>query len=94
MSEVFLKVTNINKAFAGVQALKNVNLTINKGEICCLAGENGSGKSTLIKIIAGAYKPDNGEIEINAKRITRSCLKILFVRVSRSSIRIFRFFPI
>ena len=67
MSEVFLKVTNINKAFAGVQALKNVNLTINKGEICCLAGENGSGKSTLIKIIAGAYKPDNGEIEINGK---------------------------
>ena len=68
MSEVFLKVTNINKAFAGVQALKNVNLTINKGEICCLAGENGSGKSTLIKIIAGAYKPDDGEIEINGKR--------------------------
>ncbi len=68
MSEVFLKVTNINKAFAGVQALKNVNLTINKGEICCLAGENGSGKSTLIKIIAGAYKPDNGEIEINGKK--------------------------
>ena len=68
MSEVFLKVTNINKAFAGVQALKNVNLTINKGEICCLAGENGSGKSTLIKIIAGAYKPDDGEIEINGKK--------------------------
>ncbi len=68
MSEVFLKVTNINKAFAGVQALKDVNLTINKGEICCLAGENGSGKSTLIKIIAGAYKPDDGEIEINGKK--------------------------
>jgi len=68
MSEVFLKATNINKAFAGVQALKNVNLTINKGEICCLAGENGSGKSTLIKIIAGAYKPDSGEIEINGKK--------------------------
>jgi simple sugar transport system ATP-binding protein len=68
MSEVFLKVTNINKAFSGVQALKNVNLTINKGEVCCLAGENGSGKSTLIKIIAGAYKPDNGEIEINGRK--------------------------
>jgi simple sugar transport system ATP-binding protein len=71
MSDVFLKVNNVSKAFAGVQALKNVNLTINKGEICCLAGENGSGKSTLIKIIAGAYKPDEGDFEINGKKYTQ-----------------------
>lgn len=70
MSDVFLKINNVSKAFAGVQALKNVNLTVNKGEVCCLAGENGSGKSTLIKIIAGAYKPDEGDIEINGKKYT------------------------
>lgn len=69
MSDIFLKVTNVNKAFAGVQALKNVDLTIKKGEICCLAGENGSGKSTLIKIIAGVYTMDEGEVEVNGKRL-------------------------
>jgi len=66
MSEI-LKVTGISKNFGGVQALKNVNLTIHKGEIHCLAGGNGSGKSTLIKIISGVYKADSGKIEINGK---------------------------
>jgi simple sugar transport system ATP-binding protein len=51
-----------------VQALDNVNMSINKGEIQSLVGENGSGKSTLIKIIAGVVKPDEGEIIINGKR--------------------------
>lgn len=64
MSEI-LKVTGISKTFGGVQALKNVSLTIHKGEIHCLAGGNGSGKSTLIKIISGFYKADSGRIEIN-----------------------------
>lgn len=67
MAEEFLKVSNISKSFAGVKALEDVSLTINKGEIHCLVGENGSGKSTLIKIIAGVYEPDEGEIVINGK---------------------------
>jgi ABC-type sugar transport system ATPase subunit len=58
-----LKVTDIKKAFAGVQALKGVSLSIAPGEIHCLAGENGCGKSTLIKIISGVYAPDEGKIE-------------------------------
>ena len=62
-----LQVRGISKAFAGVQALDNVDLTIGRGEIHCLAGENGSGKSTLIKIIAGAQPPDSGEIIFNGK---------------------------
>ncbi len=65
MSENILKVTNIKKSFAGVRALKGVNLEIKKGEIHCLAGENGSGKSTLIKIISGVVERDSGEIEID-----------------------------
>ncbi len=68
MAEELLKVQNISKSYVGVQALDNVNMSINKGEIQSLVGENGSGKSTLIKIIAGVVKPDEGEIIINGKR--------------------------
>jgi simple sugar transport system ATP-binding protein len=63
----FLEVKNISKAFAGVQALDDVSISIDLGEIHCLVGENGSGKSTLIKIIGGVLKPDDGEIRINGK---------------------------
>ena len=58
-----LRVSGIKKAFAGVQALRGVSLSIAPGEIHCLAGENGCGKSTLIKIISGVYAPDEGKIE-------------------------------
>jgi ABC-type sugar transport system, ATPase component len=65
MEEVFLKLNNIHKTFDGVHALKGVNLTVNKGEIHCLAGENGCGKSTLIKTISGVHRADEGEITID-----------------------------
>lgn len=65
MPEYILKADNIQKSFAGVKALKGVNLEIEKGEIHCLAGENGCGKSTLIKIISGVYEMDSGELELN-----------------------------
>ncbi|MDY0093190.1 MAG: ATP-binding cassette domain-containing protein, partial [Candidatus Vecturithrix sp.] len=62
MADEFLVVKNVSKAFAGVQALDHVSVTICRGEIRCLVGENGSGKSTLIKVISGFYRPDDGEI--------------------------------
>ena len=68
MSDVFLRATKINKSFAGVHALTNVNLTVKKGEVRCLIGENGCGKSTLIKIISGVYIPDSGELEIEGHK--------------------------
>ncbi|HHY46488.1 MAG TPA: sugar ABC transporter ATP-binding protein [Firmicutes bacterium] len=71
MSRPFLEVRNVSKSFAGVRALENVSLTINQGEIRCLVGENGSGKSTLIKIIAGVYAPDHGDIIIGGKLFKR-----------------------
>ncbi|MBV9563080.1 MAG: sugar ABC transporter ATP-binding protein [Bradyrhizobium sp.] len=52
----------ISKSFPGVRALSGVNLEVRSGEIHGLVGENGAGKSTLIKIVAGAYAPDEGEI--------------------------------
>ncbi len=65
MDKEFLSVKNISKSFTGVQALKDVSMSIKQGEIRTLVGENGSGKSTLIKIIAGVYKRDEGEVIIN-----------------------------
>ena len=61
----FLEANNISKAFSGVQALEDVSISIDTGEIHCLVGENGSGKSTLIKIIGGVLRPDKGEIRIS-----------------------------
>ncbi len=55
-------VRSISKTFPGVHALREVNLTVEAGEVHCLLGQNGAGKSTLIKILAGAQPPDSGEL--------------------------------
>jgi len=60
--DVLLKIKGVSKEFPGVKALYNVDLTIKKGMVHALVGENGAGKSTLIKILAGVYKRDAGEI--------------------------------
>ncbi|CAN5200944.1 sugar ABC transporter ATP-binding protein [soil metagenome] len=52
----------ITKSFAGVPALRGVDLEVAAGEVHCILGQNGAGKSTLIKILSGAYQPDGGEI--------------------------------
>ena len=59
-----LDVRNVVKAFPGARALDGVNLDLYPGEIHALVGENGAGKSTLIKILAGVYAQDQGEIRI------------------------------
>ena len=68
MSEYILEMLNITKSFAGVQALKDVSLRCRPGQVCGLVGENGAGKSTLMKILAGAYSADAGEIIYKGKR--------------------------
>ena len=57
-----LELKNISKSFPGVKALDNVSAVFKPGEIHALVGENGAGKSTLMKIIAGIYQPDAGEV--------------------------------
>ena len=57
-----LELTDISKSFGGVQALRNVDFTLNAGQIHGLAGENGAGKSTLVKIIGGVHQPNSGSI--------------------------------
>ena len=64
---VLLKVTNISKAFPGVQALDGVSLTVKKGTVHALLGENGAGKSTLMKCIFGIYYADQGTVELEGK---------------------------
>ena len=62
-----IELQHISKAFGGKVANKNVNLTVNRGEILSILGENGSGKTTLMNIIAGIYFPDEGRILIDGK---------------------------
>ncbi|MGC8778615.1 MAG: ATP-binding cassette domain-containing protein, partial [Candidatus Caldatribacteriaceae bacterium] len=57
-----LEIHHLSKHFPGVQALREVSLDLTEGEIVGLVGENGAGKSTLVKILAGIYRPDGGEI--------------------------------
>jgi len=59
---IVLSMRNISKSFPGVQALKNVDFTLRKGEIHALMGENGAGKSTLIKVLTGVHPKDSGQI--------------------------------
>ncbi len=74
MSEAqpLLQMRRISKTFPGVQALKNVDLTVYPGEILALVGENGAGKSTLMRILSGAIPPDSdsGEILWDGRAVT------------------------
>jgi ABC-type sugar transport system ATPase subunit len=65
----FLIIDNISKNYGVVRALKNVSVTIKKGEVHTLLGENGAGKSTLIKIINGEETPDTGSITLDGKTV-------------------------
>ena len=67
-NDVILEMNNISKFFGKNQVLKNVSLSMRKGEVLGLIGENGAGKSTLIKILCGFHKMDGGEIILNGKK--------------------------
>jgi len=64
-----LELRGITKAYPGVQALDNVSLTFNRGEVHAIAGENGAGKSTLIKVLSGAIRPDAGSVALDGKEL-------------------------
>ncbi len=70
--ECILEMRGIDKTFPGVHALRAVDLDVRVGEILGLVGENGAGKSTLVKILAGAYGRDAGEILIAGEAVEAS----------------------
>jgi D-xylose transport system ATP-binding protein len=64
-----LELRGVSKAFGAVQALYEVDFHVANGEVMALVGDNGAGKSTLIKIIAGIYSSDSGEILYNGEPV-------------------------
>ena len=69
LSKPIIKVKNIKKIFGGIKALEGVSIDFYPGEVHCIVGENGAGKSTLVKIIAGTYIKDEGEINYFGKNV-------------------------
>ena len=64
-----LELSGISKHFGAIQALTNVSLALNPGEVVGLMGDNGAGKSTLVKIIAGNYPPSHGSIQMLGRKV-------------------------
>ncbi len=65
-----VEMRNIYKSFGGTHAVEDVSVAVAGGEVLGVVGHNGAGKSTLIKILAGAYRMDSGEIHIRGERVT------------------------
>ena len=57
-----LKISNLSKSFGGINAVSNINMDIEKGQIAGLIGPNGAGKTTFFNLLTGMYEPTSGEI--------------------------------
>lgn len=66
-----LQLKDINSFYGGIQALKNINIDVNEGEIVTLIGSNGAGKSTTLKTISGQVKPKTGELIYKGENIVK-----------------------
>ncbi|MER7015875.1 sugar ABC transporter ATP-binding protein [Saccharopolyspora sp. NPDC000359] len=64
-----LELIGVSKTYPGVRALDAVDFDLRPGEVHVLLGENGAGKSTLIKMIAGAHRPDTGEVRVDGRPV-------------------------
>jgi D-xylose transport system ATP-binding protein len=64
-----LSMTGVSKRFGAVQALKDIDFSVDAGEVVALVGDNGAGKSTLVKCIAGVYPPDEGDVVFDGSHV-------------------------
>lgn len=71
MSDLVLQLKQINKYFGQSHVIKDVNIDFEKGHFVTFLGPSGCGKTTLVRMVAGFYEPDDGEILLNGKRIER-----------------------
>ncbi len=67
LDDTILQLRGISKSFPGVKALDDVDFDVRRGEVHALLGENGAGKSTLMKVLAGTYTPDSGQILLDGQ---------------------------
>jgi simple sugar transport system ATP-binding protein len=65
-----ISLENVSKAFGAIQALSNISLQVGRGEVVGLMGDNGAGKSTLVKILAGNYRPTEGNYFIENRPVS------------------------
>ena len=70
-SEGSLRASAVSRSFAGVRALTDVTLELNRNEVVGLIGPNGAGKSTLVNVLSGFDRPDSGAVELEGRAITR-----------------------
>ena len=61
---------NIGKTFSGVNVLREVEFSLEPGEVHALVGENGAGKSTFVKVLSGVYTPTDGDIYLDDKKVS------------------------
>ena len=64
-----LEARSVSKYFGSVNALQDISLKVNAGEVTCVLGDNGAGKSTLIKILSGVHAPDKGDLVMNGEPV-------------------------
>jgi ABC-type sugar transport system ATPase subunit len=69
LDDVILRVEQISKRFGAVEALRGVDMHLNRGEVLGLVGDNGAGKSTLVKILSGFQRPDSGRIFVEGRDV-------------------------
>lgn len=75
MNSIILQMEGVDKAFVGVQALKDGRLELRRGEVHALMGENGAGKSTLMKILTGIYQGMLEQLNMKVEKLNIQVLK-------------------